>query len=342
MAAYVRDLWYMVAWEEEVPEEGVLTRTILDRRMAFYRKRDGGYAGLVDRCPHRFAPLSMGSRDGDALVCGYHGLTFDETGACIRNPFSATIPSNCSVESFATVARDGMLWMWNGERAAADPARIPDFSMMGNDVPQGRGHLNFAADYEVMTDNLMDLTHLEFLHANSFGGAGVIFRGSYTSSEEADGTIWSRWWMPDTRPEWASHLPADMKTDHWMEIYWNAPGAMLLEIGLCPAGRPREEAPAPPICGSHVVTPETEGRAHYFYAFVQYHGDVDDNITLRAFKNEDQPMLEAVQREMGDADFWDLKPVILHVDGAGIRARRHLARLRREQEGAEVEALAAE
>jgi vanillate O-demethylase monooxygenase subunit len=340
MADYVRNAWYMAGWEEEVPEQGFLVRTIMDKPMLFYRKQDGtGYVGMVDRCPHRFAPLSMGRREGDRLVCGYHGLTFDETGACVRNPFSDLIPPHCRVQAFAVEARDTILWLWGGDPAEADPSLIADFSCMApGDVPQGRGHLMFDANYELLTDNLMDLSHIEFVHRGTFGGGGVIFRGTHEVKEEGE-AIWSNWWMPETRPAWATFLPPEMKTDHWLDMRWHAPASMLLEIGLCPAGMDRANMPMPPMLQPHIITPETQTRSHYFYGFARLEGTEGEDQVGRAFKEEDQPMLEAVQRSMGDADFWAQKPVILAVDAGAIRARRRLMKLRRDEA---PEAVAAE
>ncbi|WP_404478065.1 Rieske 2Fe-2S domain-containing protein [Novosphingobium sp. BL-52-GroH] len=338
MSAYVKNAWYMVGWEAEVPQDGFLTRTILDKPMLFYRRQDGGFVGMVDRCPHRFAPLSMGKREGDAVVCGYHGLAFDESGTCIRNPFSDLIPPGCTVETFVMHAKDTILWMWPGDPARADPGAIADFSCMAPDapMPQSPGHLVFDANYELLTDNLMDLSHIEFVHTGTFGGGGVIFRGEHSVREEGD-TLWSNWWMADTRPGWATFLPPEMKTDHWLHMRWTAPASMMLEIGLCPAGVDPTQAPMPPMRGPHIITPETQTRSHYFYGFSAMQGE--DGVG-RAFREEDQPMLEAVQRSMGDTDFWSRKPVILNVDAGAVRARRRLMKLRRE-EGSQ-EAIAAE
>lgn len=346
MAGYVKNAWYMVGWQQEVPESGFLKRTIMDKPMMFYRKQEGsGFVGMVDRCPHRFAPLSMGKRDGDAVICGYHGLKFDATGQCVRNPFSDLIPPACSVEAFIMAGQDGILWMWAGDPTQADTAKIPDFSCMdpAAPAPMGQGHLVFDAHYELLTDNLMDLSHIEFVHTGTFGGGGVIFRGTHSVKEEGD-AIWSNWDMPDTRPPWADFLPPEMKTDHWLHMRGHAPASMLLEIGLCPAGADKRSAAAEPLRAPtimpHIITPESETRAHYFYGFSQ---DQSEDGVGKAFKEEDQPMIEAVQRSMGDTDFWGKRPVILNVDAAGVRARRRLMKLRREEELAVAgDAIAAE
>jgi phenylpropionate dioxygenase-like ring-hydroxylating dioxygenase large terminal subunit len=332
MAEDIRNLWYMAGWEEEIAGAGFLTRTLLGTPMVFFRKADGaGYVALADRCPHRFAPLSRGKREGDNVVCGYHGLTFDPQGKCVRSPFSDSVPPGCEAKSFPVVAKDSILWFWPGDSALADPTAISDFSCMTGSAPLGRGHLRFEANYELLTDNLMDLSHVEFLHTGSFGGGGVMFSGKHSVKHDQD-AIWSNWWMANIPPPpWATFLPTDMKVDHWMDMRWQAPASMLLEVGICATGAGRSQPLIPPLVGPHIITPETETSSHYFYGFPKFAGAESTDAVGAAFKEEDQPMIEAVQRNMGGGDFWAKRPAILPVDGGAIHARRRLMKLRRNE-----------
>jgi phenylpropionate dioxygenase-like ring-hydroxylating dioxygenase large terminal subunit len=329
MVEYIRNLWYMAGWESEIVDTGFLTRTLLGTPMVFFRKTgDVGYAALADCCPHRFAPLSRGKREGDNVVCGYHGLTFDPNGKCVRSPFSDFVPPGCEVKSFPLVAKDSILWFWPGDPALADPTAIGDFSCMTGAAPLGRGHLRFEAHYELLTDNLMDLSHVEFLHTGSFGGGGVMFNGAHSVKHDDD-AIWSNWWIPNIAPPpWASFLPPETRVDHWMDMRWLAPASMLLEIGICPAGAGRNQPIIPPLIGPHIITPESEKSSHYFYGFPKLAGAESTDAVGVAFKEEDQPMIEAVQRNMGDVDFWGKRPAILKVDSGAIHARRRLMKLR--------------
>ena len=332
MADMIRNLWYMAGWEEEIVGAGFLTRTLLGKPMVFFRKADGdGYVAFADRCPHRFAPLSRGKREGDNVVCGYHGLAFDSRGRCVRSPFSPSVPPGCGVESFLVVAKDSILWFWPGDPALADPAAIGDFSCMTGGTPLGRGHLRFEAHYELLTDNLLDLSHVEFLHTGSFGGGGVMFHGTHSVKHDDD-AIWSNWWIANIPPPpWASFLPPETRVDHWMDMRWLAPACMLLEVGICLTGADRSQPIIPPLIGPHIVTPATEKSSHYFYGFPKLAGDQSTDAVGVAFKEEDQPMIEAVQRNMGDADFWAQRPAILKVDTGAIHARRRLMKLRHEE-----------
>jgi phenylpropionate dioxygenase-like ring-hydroxylating dioxygenase large terminal subunit len=172
---YRKNVWYVAGWSEELSDQ-LLSRRLFDRQILLYRKADNTIAALADRCPHRFAPLSLGTRSGVAVQCGYHGLTFDGSGACIHNPFSDKIPAAARVQSWAVVERYDIIWLWGGDPAEAEYALIPDFSMIQNSeaVKAVNGYTLIEAPYEFATDNLMDLSHIEFVHKGMFAGAGVI------------------------------------------------------------------------------------------------------------------------------------------------------------------------
>jgi len=328
MADYVRNLWYMAAWEEEIQGEARLGRTLLDEPMLIYRKEDGGYVAMSDRCPHRLAPLHKGQRKGDTIACPYHGLEFDAAGQCTRNPFSDVIPPHARVRTYPAVGRYGVIWFWPGDPALADGSLIPDFSALDLPKPIVRGRMTFAANYEVISDNLLDLTHVEFIHPESFRTEGKIFAGQYDAEETEDGAIWSKWSMSGTNPPvWLEGVPKDALLDEWIDMRWHAPAAMLLHIGFTLAGTPRDAAPVPGMVNPHIITPETQTSSHYF--FTRDPGEESESLANQVFEEEDRPMLEWIQRTMGNKDFWDWKPVILNVDAAGIRARCRLMKLRR-------------
>lgn len=332
MTAFLRNVWYMVAWSHELNDQ-TLSRRIAGNPTAFFRKQDGSVAALLDRCPHRFAPLSLGQREGDQLVCPYHGLTFDPNGTCVRNPFSDRIPAGTTIPVWACEERDGMVWMWGGDPAAADPGTIPDFSSVRDQPGRKvlRGYTHVKAPYEFCTDNLLDLSHIEWVHRGTFGGEGVIFAGQHSVIDEGT-TLHSNWWMPGvpapapTRPPFAE----GQLTDHWLDMRWNAPASMQLDLGATLPGRPREEGYN--IGGqAHIVTPETETTCHYFTCNAR-HNDVDNTeldailtaMFAQAFDGEDKPLIEASYANLDGRDFWDAKPVSLGIDQGGTRARRKI------------------
>ena len=334
MNGFVRDAWYMAGWSEELGD-GLLARRIAGRNLVLYRGEDGAPVALDDRCPHRFAPLSRGRRQGDGIACGYHGLVFDRSGACIANPFSARTPARAAVRSWPLQERDGIAWLWRGEPEAADAGLIPDFSMLA-ESPFSRtlhGYVLMQANYEYGTDNLMDLSHIEFVHTGSFAGQGVIFAGTYEVLQDGE-TLRSNWWMPGVKApgHTAGVYPPDLLTDHWLEMRWNAPASMHLEIGATPAGQPREGGVI--VQQAHILTAATEGTTHYFWATTvgAPPGAPDMSETVRrlmsqAFDVEDKPMIEAAYANLQGEDFWDQPPVSIGVDRGRILARRKIQAL---------------
>jgi phenylpropionate dioxygenase-like ring-hydroxylating dioxygenase large terminal subunit len=328
MAEYLRNTWYMAAWESEIEGDTLLSRKLLDRQMLVFRLAAGGYVMMEDRCAHRFAPLSLGRREGDLIVCGYHGLTYDRTGACVRNPFADRIPPRARVDVMPVVAKDGILWFWPGDPLRAEVADVPDFSGLAPSALRSR--IDIAADYQLVTDNLMDLSHIEFVHTGTFGGDGVIFKGTHGVKEDGD-AIWSNWWMPNIDPPlWAKGLSTHPRLDHWLDMRWNAPASMMLEAGICAAGSIGRADPVMQEFAAHILTPETELSTHYFYTYSDKQAAAD---VEKAYYDEDKPILEAVQRSMGDTEFWGKSPLILSIDAAAVRVRRRLSQRVLEERG---------
>jgi phenylpropionate dioxygenase-like ring-hydroxylating dioxygenase large terminal subunit len=326
MNPYVRNVWYMAAWEEEVAGDAFLGRTLLDQEWLIFRKGDGSYAMLSGLCPHRFAPLHKGKRTGDTVACPYHGLEFDADGRCMRNPFGDALPPQAKLQTLPVTARCGALWFWPGDASKADPALIPDFSAIDASGPVVRGKTLFDANYELITDNLLDLSHVEFIHTETFHPDGKFFTGAYKASEGEGGAIWSKSWMPGTTAAPWMGLPDGTKLDEWLEMRWHAPASMLLEVGNTFHDEPRHAAASPPMINPHILTPETQTSTHYFYT--RSPGEESAALAHRVFELEDRPMLEDIQRSMRGRDLMEMNPVILSVDAAAIRARRKMMQMR--------------
>ena len=129
MPVFLRNAWYVAAWDTEVGRDPP-ARTVLDEPVVLFRTIDGRAVALADRCCHRALPLSLGTVIGDELQCGYHGLRFDATGACVAVPGQSTAPPGAMVRSYPVVERHCWVWIWMGEVARADAALIPDWWWM--------------------------------------------------------------------------------------------------------------------------------------------------------------------------------------------------------------------
>lgn len=338
MSAFVRNVWYVAAWAEEVGR-GLFARRLLDTPVVMFRRQDGSAVALHDRCPHRFAHLHSGRLVGDAVECGYHGLRFDGSGACVRSPYSDRIPPNAQVTAFPLAERHAALWIWMGDPGLADPALIPDHGHLTDPrYGQVRGCDGFGADYQLCVDNLMELTHLYFLHPSSIGGGrgedpGPLAGETYSVRQVSDDHIVTTTLTPNNPRSTVIHDgvgPEHPLIDRWNDTHWHCPSNMRFDICATPAGGPREVAPY--MVQSHLITPETESSGHYFWAasrtfdlgeeadrrYAKFFGDI--------FRAEDRPMMEDIQKVMGGEEFWSLRPVILPRDGGAVLARRLVAK----------------
>ncbi len=335
---YLRNTWYVAGFVDEIDAGRLLSRTLLDTPLVFFRSADGAVASLADRCPHRFAPLSKGRLcDGGAsLQCPYHGLRFDSTGACVHNPHSkGSIPKAARVESYAAVERHGLLWWWAGISTLADESLIPDYREFANAPPDAtiRGYLPTDCHYELLVDNILDLTHADYLHAGTLGN------GSLTQSQARITDLSARsldvaWLSSGERavPAFDPHLrrPGE-PSDQWTAVTWTAPGNMLLRVGATLQGEAQSRGVEAQTL--HLATPESAARTHYWYWSTrdfaispQENAEIRDFVEF-AFSQQDKPMLEAQFRSMGGAEFWSMKPVLLQSDTAAVRVRRKVAKL---------------
>ncbi len=342
---FLKNAWYCATWSNEVGE-GLFERTIANHPILFYRKDNGDPVALHDMCPHRFSPLHRGTRKGDLVECAYHGLRFDSTGKCVHNPHGdGKIPKKAFVRQYPLVERHDMLWVWLGEPELANPDTIPDFSCQND--PRYRcvgGVIEMHGNYEIITDNLMDLTHVEYLHRGLLG-SDAITRGKHEIMQDGT-TVWSNRWCPDglAPPAWDAMFDNYGKVvDHWLYMRWDAPAHMLLDVGIVPTGTPRENGIW--MYGTDILTPRTETSSYYFWGVSRAYKLDDaamdqawrDAIDL-AFVHQDKPTIEAQQAMMelhGATDIDGLDPVLLTGDSGPMRCRRLLQRLR-EKDGEEL------
>lgn len=341
----IQNAWYCATWSWEV-DEGIFERIIAKHPIIFYRKKDGKAVAMHNMCPHRFVPLSRGTVDGDVIECAYHGLRFDSTGQCVYNPHGdGKIPKKAVARTYPLVERHDMLWVWLGDPALANPNTIPDFSCQND--PRYRcvgGVIEMHGNYEILTDNLMDLTHVEYLHRGLLG-SDAISRGE--SEVLQDGTtVWSNRWCPNglAPPAWDTMFDNYGKpVDHWLYMRWDAPAHMLLDVGISPTGTPRSNGIW--MYGTDILTPKDETSTHYFWGVSRAYKLDDKSMDEAwraaidtAFSGQDKPTIEAQQTMMalhGASDIDELDPVLLTTDAGPMRCRRLLQKLR-ETDGVEL------
>src|SRR3974390_3031773 len=226
--AYLRNAWYVAAWSDDLADGALLARTILKEPIVLYRTANGGVAALQDRCPHRFAPLHMGKIvGGDRVQCPYHGLEFDPSGACVLNPHGAkNIPSRARVRGYPAIEKHKAIWVWMGE-AEPDEAKVPEFSVLDN-VPElhttKRDKMVIKANYELIVDNLLDLSHTSYLHDGILGNAETV-ESEIAVELEGDDVIVSRYASGVTAPGlFAAQWPhGPERVDKFTRMRWMAP-----------------------------------------------------------------------------------------------------------------------
>lgn len=334
---FLRNIWYVCATVDEVTRTPI-AREILQEKIAFFRTEAGEPKAIGNVCPHRFASLSGGKLIGDTIECPYHGLRFDGSGACVHNPHGdGSLPPRAKVKAYPIVERYGFMWIWMGEPERIDLELIPDFEIMvRKDWAYFNGYLEVPSNYQLIVDNLMDLTHIQFLHPFLSDPEWVEKYSAIVRQEGDVVHVENRVDDIGAFPVWKMQKPdAAERGDQWMDVRWNAPSHVFIDIRR---RSPREEMFAP---NGHFMTPIDERRTHYFYRIGRSEAVNDANLheklaakVAHAFGLEDEPMIADQQRNLGDRDLLDAHPVILQTDAPAIRARRILAKLiRSEQTG---------
>lgn len=329
---YLRNCWYVAAWADDLAE-APLARVFLDQPVALFRDAEGVAHAIEGRCPHRFAPLGHGTVIGGQIECPYHGLRFDGTGACVFNPHEKGVVPRIAVASYPLVERHALLWIWMGDATAADPATIPDFAWLSDPRWEPvRGATIAEGHYELYSDNILDISHSNFVHPALKADAWTIGKRSFRTDGD---TVWTEYDHPDDYLSDGINAilgRQGKKQDFWCGIRWDAPAVLLLDYRAGDPGTPRDAMTILPSL--HAFTPETAGSTHYIWAVARDFaiGDQGFNAAMKgalehAFEQEDMPIIRDAHRLMAGREFWSLKPLVMTGDSGGVRARRVLERL---------------
>jgi phenylpropionate dioxygenase-like ring-hydroxylating dioxygenase large terminal subunit len=332
---FVRNAWYAAAWDHEVGRT-LKPVTMLGDEIVLYRKQDGTLAALEDACPHRKLPLSMGRLKGDEVECGYHGLTFDGTGTCTRVPGAERIPHVARVQSYPVHERYGLVWVWMGDSALADPATIFEVDHWGDPAwGINRGDsMMLECNYLYMTDNLLDPSHVAWVHQRSFGNASCEDTPLETTVKDDGVTVWR--WMMDVEPApfYAPFLAFEGNCDRKQHYEVRFPSHAIIRAIFVPAGTGGEGKPyhkdAFLMDSYNFMTPVSDDRTRYFWFQMRNFAAHDEEISRRfassvrgAFE-EDRAVLNAVQKGMASKRTPNLD---LKIDVGPMRFRRRIAQL---------------
>ena len=322
---FVRNTWYVAGWDNEVGPGNLFSRTIIGIPVLMYRTADGALHALEDRCCHRGAPLSVGRREGDCVRCMYHGLKFDASGQCIEAPAQQRIPPQARVRTFPVVERNRWIWIWMGDPEAADPALIPDTHWLADPAWRSLdGYIHYDVNYLLIADNLLDFSHLPFVHPTTLGGSEDYAAAKPKVERLDDGVRITRWTLDTEAPPFAKQVKNwPGKVDRWNIYNFTIPAILLMDSGMAPTGTGAPEGhriDAAEFRGCQALTPETENSTHYFFAHPHNFAIDNPEVTrsihqavVTAF-DEDRDIITAQQRSLALAP--DFRMIPFSIDAA--------------------------
>ncbi|MXW93666.1 MAG: aromatic ring-hydroxylating dioxygenase subunit alpha [Rhodospirillaceae bacterium] len=308
----IPNAWYIAAWSDELPEFEAggkpLARTILNRPLVLFRGADGRAAALEDRCCHRGAPLSLGMIVDDGLQCGYHGMTFSGDGRCTVNP--GEDPSDHWVQGFPVAEKQRAVWIWMGDPALADPADIVEFPWHDRTGEWcfRYSYMPIECSFMLVMDNLMDLTHLGYVHGRTIGGTPQFHVAAEQETKRTEnGARMVRWTMNSPPPPtFSKAMPFKGMIDRMADFEYVAPASVIQFTTAMDVGRGARENPDQPgalrIRILHHATPETETTCHYFFSVGNGYRLNDPDANRDLFDEiyptflEDKAIMEGQQR----------------------------------------------
>jgi phenylpropionate dioxygenase-like ring-hydroxylating dioxygenase large terminal subunit len=312
---FIKNTWYVAAWSHELKDDALFPRVILSMPILLFREQAGNVIALEDRCCHRGAPLSAGRREGDCVRCMYHGLKYNSAGLCVEAPAQERIPPQAKVRAFPVVERHSWIWIWMGDPSLADAASIPDTHWL--DDPEWRslpGYIHYHVNYLLICDNLLDFSHLPFVHPTTLGGGEDYAKARPKIDRTKDGVRVTRWALNTQPPAFAAavkHWPG--KVDRWNIYDFSLPAILRMDSGMAPVGTGAQDGArvdAAEFRGCQALTPETENSTHYFFAH-PHNFALDQPEVTRAIHqslvdafDEDRDIITAQQKNLAlDSSF---------------------------------------
>lgn len=332
---FLRNAWYTAIWSKDL-RDAPIARTIIGDDVVLYRGTNGKAAALEDRCCHRAAPLSRGKVVGDALQCGYHGLTFDATGACVEVPMQPQVPREARIRAYPVVEKWNVVWIWMGDPQAADEAKITPLPWL--DDPGWKvtpGYLRLEAAGQLLVDNLLDFSHVSYLHPKTLAGDPREATTPVKTERSPDGIRVGRWMLDfEPAPLFAAAGGFNGRIDRWQFANWRAPSLVFMDVGAAPAGTGAPEgdrSKGVSIWSTHMITPETETTCHYHFGWARNFKLEDEAMSQLIYDGtvatflEDKDMIEAQQKKLPGSALDGL--VDINADTAQLQARRILSEM---------------
>jgi len=335
MSSFLKNAWYVAAWSEEV-DASLQQVLVLGEKICVYRNTDNEVIALEDACPHRKLPLSKGRIKDNNVECGYHGLTFDCSGRCVWAPGEGRIPSAARVRTYPIHERYGLVWIWMGNPAMADPSEIidiPNFDSPDWGINRGAA-MELQCNYLLMCDNLLDPTHVAWVHQGSFAQDAT--KNAPLNITRTDTGVIVHRWMTDVEPApfYKKVIDFDGNCDRLQHYEVRYPSHALIRAIFTPTGTGGVNGTLDEktfvMDSYNFMTPTTESETRYYWFQLRNTRPDDESLSkmmsedvLGAFE-EDRAVLNAVQIGMAEKT----SPHIdLGIDGGQLRFRRKLEAL---------------
>jgi phenylpropionate dioxygenase-like ring-hydroxylating dioxygenase large terminal subunit len=339
----LKNRWYAGAWATEVQHGTLLGRRIADEPILFFRRENGQIAAILDSCPHRFAPLHRGRQVGDVVQCGYHGLEFDARGKCVRNPHGAGTLPNIATRAYAAIDRYSVIWIWIGDTEPNPSLIDEEFAFLADPGrAHARGRFHVKANYQLMLDNLMDLSHARYLHGDALMTEDLYKNFDPKLTVDGDYVKVTLEQRGVTAPGLFSPAlpPGTERVDFYDYVKHVLPSQVSHDIAYTQLGAKPYLSSGVSSRSAHLFTPETATTTHYFFDNSRDFM-IDDKLTdqrvlgalQKAFGEEDIPMIEAQQRVLSDVDGRNLGRATLVTDRAAVAVRRNIEKHIVAQEG---------
>ncbi len=338
----IHNSWYVVAQSQEISREP-MSRQILGTSIVLYRTEAGEAVALQNRCCHRSFPLAEGFLQGDDIVCNYHGLRYNCKGQCVAIPMQDTVSKKIKIKSYALIEKNGFIWIWMGNPDEADISSLPHPEWLGSaDWDMYVGYLHIKGSYVALHENLLDLSHLTFLHSTTFGTPEYALAPIETEINEADIQVWRR-------------VKCELPAIYAKPLGWQgqkalrssgsqfvAPG-LHINTGLLKnleqpelqseQQREQQQPPLPTIKVAQLITPESNHSTHYWYAgcrnFARHQPEMTEFMAKAngAAFAEDQFAIEQISILQSTDTDPDYSEINIASDKAGVQMRRQLKRL---------------
>jgi len=346
---FLRNYWYVAADAHEITDVP-FPRTILNEPIVFWRKTDGTPVAMEDRCCHRLMPLRKGHVASDRIVCHYHGLQFNADGQCVHVPGQTTIPPGAQVKTYPVVERYKWLWIWMGDPALANPDEITPFPWKDHPEFGDKGtYFHVRASAQLVVDNLLDLSHLAFVHQSTIGNYATAEKAD-TRTFKTDNSVTVARWIVDAPPP-PTYVKAGGFTtnvDRWQIMHWTPPYFVRLFTGAAPGAAEGKDFGFTDLNTStpkggiglrnlDAMTPETENTCHYFWSqahdikpITPERNHMIYNQILTAF-HQDWEVFEW-QQKMFDREGGNPKTIDINVDAGLLASRKIMDRLFAEEQ----------